>query len=146
MITAKFSDSSLRRVMKRMESKTKNPRPFLEDVARHEIYAAQKRIRQRKVTPDGSAWKPWAPSTRKQRIKEGTAARGILYRTGLLARSFKSRVNKKYMAIWNSANYSTYLQYGTPKMPARPYLGWGRQARNYVERAIVKYLKPRSVG
>lgn len=146
MIVAKVVDSSVRRTMKRLGAKTKNPRPFLEDIARHEIYAAQKRIRQRKVAPDGQAWKPWAPSTRRQRLREGTAARGILYRTGLLARSFKSRVNKTQLAVWNKAKYAPYLQYGTPKMPARPFLGWGRRARNNVERAIVKYLRPRSIG
>ena len=145
MMRARFSDSSLRRILKRTGAKTKNPKPFLKDIAQHEIWAAQKRIRQRKKDPDGRPWKPWATSTRKQRLREGTATRGILYRTGLLARSFKSKVTKKWLRVWNTADYAPFHQLGSriSNLPRRRFIGWGREARNNIEREIVKYLRVR---
>ena len=146
MINVRFSDSSLRRTLKRTGAKTKNPKPFLKDVARHEIQAAQKRIRQRKVDPDGRRWRPWARVTEAQRRRDpSTYGRGILYQSGLLARSFKSAITKKRLKIWNTAHYAGFHQTGVRRtnLPRRRFLGWGRQARSNIERAIVKYLRIR---
>lgn len=46
-----------------------------------------RRIRRRfttKVDGDGKAWRPWSKQTRRERLKRGTAALGILLETGRL--------------------------------------------------------------
>jgi phage virion morphogenesis protein len=142
-IEAKFDARQVKRHIRKIDKRVRKTKPVLKDIAKHEIQAAQKRIRTRKVDPDGKKWKPHAYATIVQRAREGNLGRGLLYKSGLLARSFWSRITKNKLTIRNRAPYAGYLQTGTRHMPARPYLGWGRKARDKAERFVVDYLRKR---
>lgn len=106
----------------------------LQKIGRDEVRATQDRIRSSKTDPTGRSWQPWAMATLKQRRREGTAGRGLLYRTGALLNSIMYRVDRGILTIYTDASHARYLQFGTPKMPARPFLGWGNRINNIVTR------------
>lgn len=103
----------------------KNPKPLLTRVGQMMVDATVGRIVAVKEDPQGNPWAPWAPSTARARERAGTASRGLLYNTGALASSIYFTINDKSVSVSSSAPYAEYLQNGTPKMPARPFLGIG---------------------
>lgn len=106
----------------------------LQQIGQEEVRAAQQRIRNSKTDPEGRSWQPWSMATLKQRRREGNANRGLLYRTGALLTSIKYRVDKGVLAIFTDVPYARYLQFGTPKMPARPFIGWGNRINSIITR------------
>ncbi|MEE7478427.1 phage virion morphogenesis protein [Methylobacterium hispanicum] len=77
------------------------------------------RIRSEKTSPDGAAWAAWARST-AARKKKGS---GLLVDTGRLMGSISASVAGDTAVIGTNVFYGGYLQEGTSKMPARPFLG-----------------------
>lgn len=102
-------------------------RDFLEEVGATFAGIAIDRIEKKKADANGVKWAPWAASTRKARKKEGSAGTGLLLRTGALRDSITYEVqgNKK-VSVKTDLSYAQYLQNGTNKMPARPFLGFGK--------------------
>lgn len=109
-----------------------------QSAARIEIEETRRRIEVTKTTPDGQAWAPWALSTRKLRAKTGGS---LLYVTGALSRSFYSIVTFKTAIIRSASPYFKFLQEGTPKMPARPMLGWSEKTISKVMAEIKDKFK-----
>ena len=108
----------------------------LEKIGQQQVIATQERIRNSKTGPDGKPWAPWSMATLKQRIRQGNVNRGLLYRTGALLTSIKYSVKNAVLTIYTDTTYGKYLQFGTPKMPARPFIGWGNQLNT-----ILKQMK-----
>ena len=104
----------------------------LNKVGREQVVAAQTRIRDSKTDPNGKPWQPWAMATLKQRMRQGNASRGLLYRTGALLTSIQYRISNSKLTIFTNKPYGKYLQFGTPKMPARPFIGFGNQINNII--------------
>lgn len=75
-----------------------------------------------KRSPGGTPWRPWAPSTRKQRIAEGTAHLGLLVRTGKLRKSLRIYTTERAVSVGFAASYARYHEDGTDRMPARRLL------------------------
>jgi HK97 gp10 family phage protein len=57
-------------------------------------------------------------------MRKGTIASGLLNDTGGLLNSISFQQTNDGLAVVASAAYATYLQNGTTKMPARPFMGW----------------------
>ena len=109
-----------------------------QSAARIQIQETRERIEQTKVAPDGTAWAPWAASTRRLRQKTGGS---LLNVTGALSRSFYSIVSFKEAIIRSAVPYFQYLQNGTPRMPARPMLGWSQKTINTILAEIKDKMK-----
>ncbi len=101
----------------------------------------QERIRTGKVSADGIPWVPWAPSTLVARIRQGTASRGLLYNSGKLLNSFKVVTDKKSFTIGTNSPYASFLQNGTNRMPARPFMGVSPKAK-----ATIKTILDKKIG
>jgi len=129
------------RFIDKSTKKLKNTKKPLKRMARVETEAAQYRIRTSKQTPDGQPWAAWAYSTFISRIRNGTVGTGPLYVSGLLMRSFKSRVTSTKATISNTAPYATYLQEGTDNMPARPFMGFGRESHDRINDIMMEHLE-----
>lgn len=112
----------------------------LRKIGEEEVRITQERIRSSKTGPDGKAWAPWSIATLKQRQRRGDANKGLLYRTGALLQSIKFKVEDGKLTVYSDAQYGKYLQFGTPKMPARPFIGWGDRINSIVER-LTKVFK-----
>ena len=102
----------------------------LKELGEQEVNIARERIRTGKSSPDGTAWRPWSMATLRQRIREGTTAGGLLYKTGALYNSIKWKLTGKNLIIYSDSPYGQYLQSGTSRMPARPFLGWSKEGLN----------------
>ena len=127
---------------KRIE-RLKDPAPALEEIGKILQANTLARIMFTKKGPDNKAWPAWATSTLMARIKKGNAAQGLLYDTGNLARSIKYQVQGKQVVVGSdgSAPYATYLQEGTPNMPARPFIGISRQDQAEIHREMLNFLR-----
>ena len=102
----------------------------LEQLGAEEVGIVRDRIRTGKSSPDGTAWRPWSLATLRQRVREGTTAGGLLYKTGALYNSIKWKLTGKNLIIYSDSPYGQYLQSGTSRMPARPFLGWSKEGLN----------------
>lgn len=128
-------------VRKRFE----DPRDMLREIGDIITEDIKHRIVKLKKDPQDTPWEPWAESTRKGRVRKGNAALGLLFDTGRLLRSItaevKNRGKKGGWALFVGTNvkYATYLQNGTEKMPARPFLGVSKRAQSSIDQAIKLY-------
>lgn len=141
MIKFKFDDKQVKRALRKVDKAVSNVKPAMKEIADKEIRNAQNRIRMKKTDPEGRPWRPWSYATMQNRIKQGNAGRGLLYVSGLLARSFNKDVSGNELSISNDAPYAEYLQEGTRNMPARPFLGWGKKSMADAEKIVLKYLE-----
>lgn len=103
-----------------------DPAPFLAIVGTEQALAAKERIKDTKVDPWLGKWEPWAESTAQHREKKGNASRGLLWDEGDLLASIRFETTSHEVTIGSDLEYAEYLQDGTPKMPARPFLGWSQ--------------------
>lgn len=85
------------------------------------------RIRSEKTAPSGDPWASYAAST-LARKKKGD---GLLVVSGRLMGSISASVAGDTAIIGTNVFYGAFHQEGTPKMPARPFLGLS--AANEVE-------------
>lgn len=93
------------------------------------------RIRSEKTAPDGT---PWAPLSRNTRRKRG---HGLLVDTGRLLGSIQASNTDTQAIVGTNVNYAGYLQYGTRKMPARPFLGLSKSNTDEVQQAVENFIK-----
>lgn len=119
----------------------KNSRKFLALVGRNEINMSRNRIRTTKKDPDGRRWQSWAPATADSRRKKGTASRGLLFDGGYLYNHFTSHATRNRVTVSNRAPYASYLQNGTSRMPARPFMGWSDDSVKGIRNIYRKHLK-----
>ena len=136
----KFDTRQVNRAIKRVVKDVKRPQKFLNSVATEQMDESKRRIRMTKSDPDNRKWAPWSYATLKARRADGTASRGLLYRTGMLLNSFAKKVERKRAIITNKTNYGKWLQFGTARMRARAFLGWGKQSIKSTSTMGVKFF------
>lgn len=113
----------------------------LKVAGQQEVERIRQRISVDKTSPDGNAWAPWSMATLRERRREGTLAGGLLNRTGALINSIAFKLNKATLTVFSSAPYAKYLQLGTDKMPARPFMGWSTEGVNRVRELLKRLTK-----
>ncbi len=86
----------------------------------------------------GVEWKPVKESYLKQKIKKGFSEK-TLHRTTTLAQSFHSKATDTQVQIGTPVPYSIYHEYGTKRMPARPFMK--PLAQHLQERAASEIFK-----
>lgn len=128
-----------------LEAKIKN-KDMMQEIGDIIVEDIRHRIVKLKADPDDKPWKPWAPSTAKARERKGNAALGLLFDTGTLLRSINAEVKnhgqKGGITVYVGCNtkYAGWLNDGTEKMPARPFLGVSKRAKESIDEAINMYL------
>lgn len=140
MIDFKYDARKVDKAIAGLRKRSTNSKKVMDVIAKAEVKDARRRIRTTKEGPDGKSWAAWSYSTMKARQRSGTAARGILYLSGLLYRSFKMITTNKKMEIKNTAGYAGYLQNGTSRMPARPFLGFGKSSKKRIEKLFKEHI------
>lgn len=122
--------------------KLENPRNLMLEIGDIITEDIKHRITTLKTDPDDKPWAPWAPSTEKGRIRKGNAHLGLLFDTGTLLRSITSQVIGSHhtLQVGTSLHYAEYLNDGTKKMPARPFLGISKRAQASINQAITLYF------
>ena len=130
MITFKVEENVSKTLQAKL-ARLRDIRRPLEQVAQMLVESTRRRIKSTKTDPDGNRWEPWASSTMAARERNGTAGGGLLYETGSLWSTIRGRVQGRTAVVTSDEPYVKYLQLGTTKMPARPFMGISKQdARN----------------
>lgn len=142
MITVKSTVTT--KQLERLLDKVANPQPLLEEVGKSLQSSTRQRIRDTKVSPNGAAFAPWSFATARARERDGTAGGGILYRSGRLHDAIQYQVNDRQVTVGvdSTAPYAKFLQSGTPRMPARPFIGFSEQDLMMIRRVLKAHLKP----
>ena len=110
--------------LRKWQNKFGNAKRFiLNPLAKKEQDRAKDRIRRTKVDPRNRNWSRWSQSTLESRRRKGNVSYGLLYDTGALHNSIRTSVTNNTMYIGSGLDYAEYLQMGTYKMDARPFLG-----------------------
>lgn len=131
-------------------ARSRDLEPVLSVIGAIEAAKAHDRIQNTKEDPDGDAWIPWRPSTRKQRMRDGTAGYGLLYITGGIARSQRFEADDQVLMIGSSNKLALFHQFGT-RGPGvgpsgyhdvpRPFLGWEDEDLPNYARMIADYIE-----
>lgn len=87
-----------------------------------------------------SAWRALAPSTLRQKIRKGYSSRPLV-RTGILKSSISPKVDKESFRVGTSVSYAGYNQFGTRKMPARPFVVFQDHDVQDINKLVVDYIK-----
>lgn len=93
----------------------------------------------------GVRWKSLSPRYFAKKSVE-FPGRPILVRTGALQKSFQLMTTGQYLTFKNTAAYAGYLQEGTSRMPARPFLVVDQQRADKISEVFVKHLKNRIIN
>lgn len=123
-----------------------NDKNMMQEVGDIIVEDIRHRIAVTKTDPNDKPWAPWAPSTAKARERKGNAALGLLFDSGNLLRSITAEVknhgSKGGVSVYIGSNvkYAGWLNDGTEKMPARPFLGVSKRAKASIDEAIHLYL------
>lgn len=115
--------------------------PFMQAVGQFEASKAIHRILELKQDPDDASWAPWRESTRTSREKKGNVGQGLLWDTGTLLHSFEIEAGMDDVVIGTPTEYAGYLQSGTGRMEARPFLGWDERDYPAIEAMLIAHLE-----
>lgn len=117
-----------------------NQQQYLELLGPKLVSLVRERIERTKTEPSGRKWAPWASSTARARRREGTAGSGLLFRTGQLSASIHYIISGPKVAVRTNLPYAKYLQNGTSRMPARPFLGTGPKEEQAMQSLWKKWI------
>lgn len=142
MIKIRVNADDAKLKLGKLVKQLKNPREMMREVSDIIVEDIKERIIHTKTDPQGKRWAPWAPSTAEARQKDGTVALGLLYKTGDLANSIVATMKgAKSFEVGSNAEYAKYLQEGTDKMPARPFVGISKRAQKGIKEVISQYME-----
>lgn len=134
---ARAALAELRAILRRIQ----RPTPVLSAIGALQVERVQQRIRSSKTSPDLAPWSPWRDSTRAYRERKGNAGQGLLWDEGTLLESVSAETFVNGVRIGVEPFYGQFLQEGTAKMDARPFLGWAPNDDATTERLMVQYLE-----
>lgn len=117
-----------------------NTRPVLALIASHAASGIVRRMVDSKEM-DGSPWAAWKESTEHYRQHKGNVGQGLLWDEGTLLHSIRVAIENREVAIGTSVPYAAFLQDGTERMKARPFIGWEDDDTAFAERTMVAYLE-----
>jgi phage gpG-like protein len=117
-----------------------NHQPVLRQIGQWQASKVMLGIMSEKDDPEGRPWAEWMPSTREQREKKGTANLGLLWDRGTLLGSITVQTGLHQVDIGTRMEEGAYLQHGTNRMEARPWLGWSDGDMNEAEQMFCNFL------
>lgn len=91
-------------------------------------------------SPEGEKWAELNPKYKKWRDDLGFDGK-ILQVTGFLAKSLNIDYGDNFAVIGAAEPYGQYLQMGTSKMPARPFIGLSETGVEEIKQIIAKRMK-----
>jgi phage gpG-like protein len=128
-----------------------NMSPWLASVGASVAKEVQQRIRNSKQSPGGDVWSPWQPRTRSHREHKNNSGQGLLWDEGTLLNSIRFEAglaaqgdlfgSSHELVIGTDTAYAGYLQDGTPRMAARPFIGWSDAEVTELEFSAVRFLE-----
>lgn len=135
--------SRLQQGLKGQLSRLNNLKPFWQLVG---MYVQKRTVKERfdkEQSPDGVKWQALSPGRVKQRRRRHKSGQmKILQDTGELRRSIQYEAGNNYVRIGSNLKYARVHQFGSSKIPARPFLGITDAERRYILQDMLEaYLK-----
>jgi phage gpG-like protein len=128
--------------VKKLVDQWQNKQEFLQEVGDMLLESTRERILTTKTDPMGRAWKPWARSTALARARDGSSARGLLYKSGNLVDSLQVRIDGGMkVSVSTNVPYAQFLQNGTNRMPPRAFLGASKQDEKQIQAIWNRWMK-----
>lgn len=84
-------------------------------------------------------WRPLKDTTLRQKLRAGYTYMPLI-RTGQLKRSIAGTVRGSRLVVGTAVKYGRWLQEGTSKMVARPYLLFQRQDLQDIQKILVRHV------
>ncbi len=128
-----------------MAARMANTKPVLAQIGEFMASKVMLGIMSEKDDPDGAQWAEWMPSTREQRTKKGNVGLGLLWDDGTLLGSIRVQAGAREVVIGTNVKHGAYLQEGTTKMAARPFLGWSEADKEMTEQFVARYIEGMSL-
>ena len=127
-------------VLNGMAARIANPQPALAQIGEFMASKVMLGIMSEKDDSEGHKWAAWMPSTREQREKKGNVGLGLLWDDGELLGSIRVQTSRNEVVIGTAVPFAPFLQEGTPKMQARPFLGWSLAEQSMSEEFVARYI------
>lgn len=147
-LSIRVDAAEVKKALDGVRERFEQPRDMLQEIGDIIVEDIRNRIVQRKKDPKEIPWAPWKPATAAARQRKGNAKLGLLYDTGRLLRSITSEVKNHggnhggwMLRIGTNVPYAKYLNDGTEKMVARPFLGVSQRAQGSINEAVQMYMK-----
>ena len=130
--------------LNRLSAQLGNLRPVMGGIGGILAESTAARIRESKTAPDGSPWAEWTERSRAMRTrKDGTVSGSLLLQSGMqggLLRSITYEASKDSVVVGSGKHYAAYLQQGTRRMVARPFLGLSAQDYRDIDELLADFL------
>ncbi|WP_304333729.1 phage virion morphogenesis protein [Conchiformibius steedae] len=141
-IQADFAPIAAR--LNRLSVQLGNLRPVMGGIGGILAESTAARIRESKTAPDGSPWAEWTERTRAMRTrKDGTVSGSLLLQSGMqggLLRTITYEASQDSVVVGSGKHYAAYLQQGTRRMVARPFLGLSAQDYRDIDELLADFL------
>lgn len=142
MITSTIDTKRLTHLFSTLKKRVDNTAPLMRSISRDMVSAVEDNFEQEGRKPK---WKKLKASTIKQRIikqrkKKGKWPGRILQMSGRLINSISSKHTNKEAIVGANVFYAPFLQKGTAKMEARPFLKFTQSDITQFENTITNHL------
>lgn len=133
----KIDKGDIKDALGNLAKKVKESRDLMKEIGDIIVEDIKHRIVKLKKDPDDKQWAPWSKATKKARQKKGNATLGLLFDSGELNDSITSKVtSKNNVQVGTNSPYAGFLNDGTNKMPARPFIGISKRAQKGIDEAL----------
>ena len=148
MVEIKVDDAKLRKALDRIGERVNDLSPLMHDLSLYMRRSVMKNfdLEGRTEMGTGHAWKPLAKRTIKERQEKkgkGFGRHPILELTGDLRRSISISHGRREARVSAGKEYGITHQFGTKRVPARPFLMFPITDIDVWVRHIIRYFKER---
>ena len=138
MITIEIDDDGVVAGLSRLAGRMEDMSPVMREIG-DAVREASMESFEREAPPEGGKWPPLSPATIRRR--RGGPVHRILQDTGALRQSIVKRLEgDRSVIVGARVEYAPFHQFGTRRMPARPFLGVSPTAREEIMDAIHDWL------
>lgn len=158
MYTIQDNAKEIQAAFEKVAGRLKKTAPLMRNISEILRFVADEAFR-RGRSPAGVPWQPLSATTIHARARQGYGPRPILIRSGRLANSIVTRWDATKAMAGTNAIQAAVLQFGARKgafgrtqtgtpipwgdIPARPFLGFSRDAREDILEAIRSHVMRR---
>lgn len=135
-IDVTIDDAELKAELRKLADKINNLTPFFADVGETLLNSTRERFRSM-TDPDGTPWAPLSPAYQAQKPKNKNL---ILTLNGFLRGTLTKQATRDSLRIGSPLDYAAKHQFGSGRIPARPFLGLSEEDRSDLLDALNEYL------
>lgn len=138
-IRVEFDDRAVQAALENAQQALGDLTPAMSAIGEYMVLRTEERFDQEQ-SPSGQPWAPLTTAYLEQKRRKNKILK-ILQREGDLIRTIVYNAEKDFVEVGTNRDYGEYHQFGTSKMPARPYLGVNPEDEREIAAIIEDYLR-----